>query len=249
MRLIMFEVKNKLMKYYILILSLIFSCSLSAQKNSGRKETKKGNKAYQAEKYEQAAADYQEAIKVNPRAKTPNYNLGNTLYRQKKWDEAIKQQQHYLMLEQLDPMKMSAAWHNLGNTFLQKKQLQEAIEAYKMALRLNPNDEETRYNLAVAQKIRQDIQNNQDQDKNQDKEKDKDKQDQQKEQQPQNQENNKEKKPEQQQEPEQMSRENARQILQAIEQDEKETQERVKQIRAQERKQQAEDNRRQDKDW
>lgn len=232
--------------YTILTLFLIFSFSLSAQKETGRKETKKGNKAYKSEKYDQAAADYQLAIEKNPNAKIANYNLANTLYKQKKWDESIKQQQHYLMLEKENPEKIAAAWHNIGNTFLQKKDLQKAMEAYKMALRLNPNDDKTRYNLAVTQKIIQDNQQNQN-DKNKEK-KEQDKEQEQQQNQQDQQDKNKEKKPEQQ-EPEQMSRENAKQILQAIEQDEKETQERVKQIKAQERKQQAADNRRQDKDW
>lgn len=241
-------------QYTILTLFLFFSFSLSAQKDSGRKETKRGNKAYKSEKYAQAAIDYQAAIEKNPNSNIANYNFGNTLYKQKKWDESIKQQQHYLILEKKDPEKIAAAWHNIGNSFLQKKDVQKAMEAYKMALRLNPNDDEARYNLAVTQKIIQDNQQNQN-DKNkekkeQDKEKNKDKEQQQNQQDKQDQQDkNKEKKPEQQQEPEQMSRENAKQILQAIEQDEKETQERVKQIKAQERKQQAADNRRQDKDW
>ena len=60
---------------------------------------------------------------------------------------------------------------------------------------------------------------------------------------------NQNKKPEEQTEPEQMSRDNARQILQAIEQDEKETQKRLNQMKAEERKKKAEENKRQNKDW
>ena len=118
-----------------------------------------------------------------------------------------------------------------------------------MALRMNPEDDETRYNLAVVQKMIQDQQQDQQQDKQQDK------QDQQ--QQPQNQDqqqqpqNNQDKpqKPEESPEPEQMSRDNARQLLQAIEQDERETQEKVNKIKAEERKQKADDNRRRNRDW
>jgi Tetratricopeptide repeat. len=63
--------------------------------------------------------------------------------------------------------KMSAAWHNIGNSLLQKKELEKSMEAYKMALRMNPEDEETRYNLAVVQKMIQDQQQDQQQEQQQ----------------------------------------------------------------------------------
>ena len=135
--------------------------------------------------------------------------------------------QQYLALEKENPKKMSAAWHNIGNSLLQKKELEKSMEAYKMALRMNPEDEETRYNLAVVQKMIQDQQQDQQQEQQQQQNQD------QQQQEPQNNQDQP-KKPEEQQEPEQMSRDNARQLLQAIEQDEKETQEKVNKIKAEE---------------
>lgn len=236
--------KTYIPKYVLSVASmLIITFSLSAQKNV-RKNIRQGNKAFQEQKYTEASKFYQDAIEENPKSTEANFNLGNALYRQKQWDKSIEQMNHYLAIEKDDPVKMSAAWHNIGNALLQKKEIEKSIEAYKNALRLNPNDEETRYNLAVAQKIMQDQQqseNKNNQDKNEE-------QQQNEQQQPQNQQN-KNQKPEQPNEPEQMSQSNARQILQAIEQDEKETQQKVQQIKAQERQQKAEENRRQNKDW
>ena len=232
-------------KQIILLFSMLSVFSLSAQK-AVRKNIKQGNRSYNEQKYEQAAQKYEEAIKINPNALEANYNLGNTLYKQKEWDKSIEQQNHYLMLEKDNPKNMASAWHNIGNAILHKKDLQKSMEAYKMALRINPNDDETRYNLAVVQKMINDEEQEQDQDQQQDQNKDQNEGDDQ--QQP-PQQQDKQKKPEEQTEPEQMSRDNARQILQAIEQDEKETQKRLNEMKAEERKQQALENRRQNKDW
>src|SRR5690606_9665159 len=150
--------------------------------------------------------------------------------------------QQYLSIEKENPKRISAAWHNIGNALLQKKELEKSMEAYKMALRINPEDDETRYNLAVVQKMIQDQEQEQEEQQQQQ---------QQEEQQQPDQQNNPDqpKKPEESPEPEQMSRDNARQLLQAIEQDERETQEKVQQIKAQEREEQAEENRRRNKNW
>jgi tetratricopeptide (TPR) repeat protein len=239
-----FQMKTVISKYVLVVSMLMITFSLSAQKNV-RKNIRQGNKAFQEQKYTEASKFYQDAIEENPKSTEANFNLGNAFYRQKQWDKSIEQMNHYLSIEKDDPAKMSAAWHNIGNALLQKKEIEKSIEAYKNALRLNPNDEETRYNLAVAQKIMQDQQQSENQN-NQDKNQQQQQNEQQ--QQPQDQQN-KNQKPEQPNEPEQMSQSNARQILQAIEQDEKETQQKVQQIKAQERQQKAEENRRQNKDW
>lgn len=234
------------------ILFIFVAFNLFAQKEV-RDSIRAGNKAYKEQRYRVAESNYKSAIAKDPTSKEAAYNLANAYYKQNNWDEAIKTYQHYLNIETENPNNMSAAWHNIGNTMLKKKDLQNSLEAYKNALRLNPKDEQTRYNLAVVQKMIQDQQNQQDQnqDKNQDQNKDqKDQQQDQNKDQQQNKDNkDQQDKKTEKQENEQMSQENANQILQAIEQDEKETQEKVKQMKAAEKKQQNEDNRRQNKDW
>lgn len=241
--------KLRITKYGLIALLLMISFSLSAQKEV-RQNVRKGNKAYNEQKYSEAVRYYQQAIKINPQSKEANFNLSNALYRQKEWDKSIEQMNHYLTTEEENPIKMASAWHNIGNALLHKKDIEKAIEAYKNALRINPDDEETRYNLAVAQKMlkdQQDTSDKQDQDNQQQQQQQQQNQDQQQQQQPPQ--DKKEKRPEEQNAPEQMSRDNARQLLQAIEEDEKETQEKVQQIKAQEREKQAQENRRQNKDW
>ncbi|MDR1743199.1 MAG: tetratricopeptide repeat protein [Dysgonamonadaceae bacterium] len=249
--------KFVVLKYGLFVLLLTVSASAFSQKEV-RRDIRKGNKAYKQEKYGEAYSFYDKAVNGNANSLEANYNLGNVLYRQKEWDKSVEQYNHYLTIEKDNPQKMSAAWHNIGNTMLQKKDLQKSMEAYKMALRLNPADDETRYNLAVVQKMIKDQQNNnqqdqqnqnqEDKDKKQDQQQNEDQQKQQPQDQPQDQ-KDKEKKAEEQQQPEQMSRDNARQMLQAIEQDEKETQDKVRQMKAEERKQKADDNRKRSKDW
>ncbi len=273
-----------IMKRSIFILLFIsLTVTLFAQKEE-RKAVRAGNKAYKDQLYGTAEAEYDKAIKVNPSSKEASFNLANSYYKQQKWDDALAEYQHYLTLENEDPTKMSSAWSNVGNTYLKKKanekegqqpvmpgqmpgaqqkqgpdNLKLSMEAYKNALRLNPKDEETRYNLAVVQKMikdkeeegggggKDDQQQNKDQDKDKDKDQNKDQN------QDQNKDQNKDQKPDQNKDQEQkenqMSQDNIQQILQAIEQDEKETQERVKQTKAQDRKKQNENNRRQNKDW
>ena len=231
----------------ICFMLIMIPITLSAQKEV-RKNIRKGNKEYNAQKYSDASSFYGKAVEENPTSQEANYNLGNTFYKQKDWDRAIEFYSNSNALEEEEPLNVSAGMHNIGNAMLRKKELNEAMEAYKMALRLNPQDDETRYNLAVVQKMIQDEEQQQD-DGEDDQEQDQQQEQQQDQQEsPQNQQDQ-EKRPEEQEGPEQMSRDNARAMLQAIEQDERETQEKVQKIKAQEREEQAEENRRQNKNW
>lgn len=80
------------------------------------------------------------------------YNLGNTIYKNKKYSEAITNYKKATELAKTNTEKHKA-FHNLGNAYMQDKNYQSAVEAYKMALKSNPNDEKTRYNLALAKEM------------------------------------------------------------------------------------------------
>ena len=216
--------------------------SLSFAQKQVRKEIRKGNKEYKQEKYPDAEVNYRRALEENARSIEAAYNLGNSLYKQEKRQEALEQYQAMINNE-TDKEKLADAWHNIGNVFLsmkdsqnpeeQKVALPRSIEAYKNALRNNPKDEETRYNLALAQKLLQDQQNeDQDQDQNQDNQ-DQQQQDKEKEKEQEQKQQDQQDKQDQQQEQQQqnsneMSKESAEQILDAMMQEEKNTQEKVK---------------------
>ncbi|NDV54137.1 tetratricopeptide repeat protein [Parabacteroides sp. 52] len=223
-----------------------------------RKNVREGNKLYHDEKYTESEIAFRKSVDVNPRSTEGMYNLGNALYKQNKLPEAAEQYQlvagqgEKLLQTEEGKAHLSEVYHNTGNIFMQNKDYGKSVEAYKQALRLNPKDDETRYNLALAQKLLQDQQNedqNQDQ-QNEDKDKDEKKEDenkdqQQDQQQQQQQDENKEDKTQEQEQPnEQMSQDNAQQILDAFLQDEKDTQEKVKQAQ-----QQQQERRRSEKEW
>ena len=240
------QMNTRITKHILFLLLLtIVPTSISAQRDV-RTNIRHGNRAYNQQDFSEAIARYREALNENPNSTEAIFNLGNALYRQGEWESAVEQFGNFLALERENPIAVSAAWHNIGNAMLQQHELQQSLEAYKMALRHNPLDDETRYNLAVVQRMIQDEEEddggggqNEEQEQPQEQEQEQEQQRQQSQRQ----------EIEQRDEPEQMSRENARQILQAIEQSEQDTQERVQRMRAAERERQMDENRRNNRNW
>jgi tetratricopeptide (TPR) repeat protein len=157
------------------------------------------------------------------------FNLANTLLMQQKAKEAMEQYQSVSKIEK-DKDKLAQIFHNMGVILQSSKQYPQCIEAYKESLRNNPKDDETRYNLALAQKLlkdQQQDQHNQDQQQQQQEQKE-DKQDQNKDQQEQDQKDQQQNQQQQQQNKNEMSKENAQQLLNAVMQDEKNVQDKVK---------------------
>ena len=167
------------MRKYLYILPIFLSLTVSAQKANNM--IRRGNSAYNDRKYKDAEIDYKSSLEKDPQSFAGNYNLGNAYYKQKNYDEAGKQ---FLQSSGMskNPSDLSRSYYNLGNTLMNAEKYQESLEAYKMALRLNPNDDDARYNLAYAlSKLRQQQnkdQKNKDQ-KNQKKDQNKDQQQQQ----------------------------------------------------------------------
>jgi Tfp pilus assembly protein PilF len=143
-------------------LLLIFMCSMSAfaQKDKEQRKILKESQEYlsdaseklEADKFPPAEADYRRAIALNPVDETGKYNLGNAYYNKTLNTEAMRRFKEAANVAVNKPEKHKA-FHNLGNTFMNAKQYKEAVEAYKNALRNNPTDDETRYNLALAKKM------------------------------------------------------------------------------------------------
>jgi len=216
------------MKYILFAAFLLSAAGVSAQK-AERDYIRKGNRLFNDSVFVDAEVNYRKALEVNPKSAVSMYNLGNTLSQQQKFQEAMEQYDSASKIEK-DKMKLAHIYHNMGVLFQAGKDYAKAVDAYKMSLRNNPADHETRYNLALAQKMLKDQQNQQDQDQNQDQNKDqqqkqnKDKQNDQK----------KDDQKDQQQPPKpekqdnQMSKENAEQLLNSVMQDEKDVQDKVK---------------------
>ena len=213
-------------KYIILIICLLSGTSAWAQK-AERDYIRKGNRCFNDSTFTDAETNYLRALEVNPKSTISMYNLGNTLSQQQKFQAAMEQYDAASKIEK-DKDKLAHIYHNMGVLLQSEKDYAKAVEAYKMSLRNNPSDDETRYNLALAQKMLKDQQQNQN--KNQDEKK----QEQQDKQQQQNQQDNSKQNENQQQPPKadkkdsQMSRENAEQLLNSVMQDEKEVQDKMK---------------------
>lgn len=156
----------------LMMFAAIFSAS--AQK-AERDYIRKGNRAFKDSVFVDAEVNYRKALEVNPKSSISMYNLGNTLVRQNKVQEAMEQYSAAAKIEK-DKSKLAYIFHNIGDIFQTQKDYAKAVEAYKESLRNNPKDDETRYNLALAQKLLKDQeQNQQNQDQNQDQNKEQEK--------------------------------------------------------------------------
>lgn len=213
---------------YIFILIAIFASS-AAFAQTDRQYIRNGNKPFHQQNYAKAEVEYRKAISKNPNNSQAIYNLGNALLMQQKDSAATSLFQKSGKIEK-SKIRKAMSYHNIG-VICQKHQMYgEAINAYKEALRNNPNDNETRYNLALCKKLLK----NQPKDKNKqnNKQKDKNNKDKNKKDKNKDKQNNKNKDQDkqdkkQQQPKDRMSKDNAEQLLNAAMQEEKATQQRI----------------------
>lgn len=258
------------MKYILLLIGiLVFVLPSAAQKE--RKLIREGNGLYDKQEFEKAEVEYRKAIDKKAESYEAAFNLGDALYKQKKYDEALRQFSA-LAEQEKDKERLGELYHNIGNTLLSMQKTGESIEAYKESLRNRPASEETKYNLEFARrkqqqeqqdkdnkdKDNQDNKNNKDNKDNQDNKENKDNQDNkdqqnqdQKDQDKQNQEQNQDKQDrnkdrqdknqqdrqeQPQQQPGKISKEDAQRLLEALQNDEKKVQEKVRKEKVQQQK-------------
>lgn len=174
---------------FILLLCFVFPAA--AQQPGGQDEktakdkyayTREGNELYKKKQYAEAESLYVKGGQHEPDVFTTTFNLGDALYKQGKYEPA-RQQFDLLIKSPVSADSLALVHHNIGNCLLQQKEYAQSIEAYKKALRLNPGDDESRYNLAYAQKMlekekqkqKQQKPDQKDQDKKKEPEKDQDK--------------------------------------------------------------------------
>ncbi len=207
----------------LLYLLTLLAVAVSAQ--ADRQYIRSGNKFFRQQNFAKAEVEYRKAVSENSGNAQAIYNLGCALMMQNKDSAAVEQFQRAGQLE-TSKLRKAKSYHNIGVICQTKKMYAEAINAYKESLRNNPSDNETRYNLALCKRLQKnDPRNNQNNNQNKNKQnKDKDKQNKDK----QNQDKNKQQQNKQQQDKERMSKDNAEQLLNAAMQDEKNTQQRVK---------------------
>ena len=213
---------------YIFILLSIFVCA-GGFAQSDRQYIRNGNKLFHQQNYAKAEVEYRKGISKNPNNSQAIYNLGNALLMQQKDSAATSLFQKSGKIE-TSKIRKAMSYHNIG-VICQKHQMYgDAINSYKEALRNNPNDNQTRYNLALCKRLLKNQpkdknkQNNKQKDK---KDKDKNKKDKNKDKQNNNNKDQNKQDKKQQQPKDRMSKENAEQLLNAAMQEEKSTQQRI----------------------
>lgn len=245
------------MKTYIHLIILFFIALQAGYAQSEARLIRDGNKKYLEGDYQQAARNYYKALEENPESVKALFNLGAALYQHDTLNTFESSERIFDTISQIvsDKMQKSSAYHNLGNSLLELKKYQESIKAYKQALRNNPSDFDSKYNLEYAKKMlkqqqqhqqqKQDNKNKDNKDQNQDQKQDqkdeKEKKDQQqqqqqdkeqeKQQQQQKNEENKDQKEQQMPKPQQISKEDAKRLLEALKNDEKKTLEKIMKLK------------------
>jgi len=199
---------------------------------SAKSLIREGNEMYTEEKYPDAEANYKKALEhkdAEKYKKEEYFNLGDALYKQGRYQEAATQFQ-IAAQNSKDPVTKAQAYHNIGNSLLQDKKIKQSIEAYKNALKLNPKDMDTKYNLAYANRLLMQPPPEQKQNDQQQDDKEKEDQEQKDQQQNKNQQNQQQDQQDQQkQQPQQrkLSKEEAERLLEAVKNQEKKVQEKL----------------------
>lgn len=236
-------------KKNILILTVIFVTLFltSSFAQSNRSTINKGVDRYDEQKYTDAEVNFRKALEDSPKNFEANFNLGDSYYKQKKYEDAIKSYTSALENAGNDKSK-AKVYHNIGNSLLKSNKIEESVEAYKNALKFNPDDDDTKYNLSYALEMLKNKDKNQQnkndknkddknkdnkqdkQNQNQDQQnKDKNKQDQNQNPQPKDQESKQDNtKQKQQPKNNQISKDEAERILDALKNNEKDLQKKLR---------------------
>lgn len=139
-------------KTLILLLGVLSLNLVYAQTLKERETIAEGNRQFLLENYAIAAKEYAEVLVKNPENVKANFNIGSVYYETKQYDKAERyfyQASKYATTKEVK----AQSYHNMGNALMQSRKYKEAIEAYKKALRNNPRDNQTRYNLSLAKKL------------------------------------------------------------------------------------------------
>ena len=234
----------KYIHYIIVTVAMLLVGTAQAGAQTDRNLIRQGNRAFKSQKWAVAETQYRKAISKNQKNPQAIYNLGCALMAQQKDSMAIQQFTNAAQLE-TNRLRRAASYHNMGVIMQNHREYAQAIEYYKMALRCNPQDNETRYNLALCKKL---LKNNP---QNKDKNKDKNKKDQNKDKNKDNKDknddknnknnknknkNNKNNQNQNQPNQDKMSRENAEQLLNAAVQQEQATKRKLQKAMSQPRR-------------
>lgn len=141
---------------FTLAVALFVTTDAQAQKWPERSRVRRGNRAYERLDYDRAEERYREAQQLSDTCFEAQFNLGDALYKQQRFDEAEKVFAALAADSTRSSLDRAHSYYNLGNSLFQQKKYQEALSAFKRSLRLNPADLETKYNYAYTKKYIED---------------------------------------------------------------------------------------------
>lgn len=136
----------------ILNILLFVVCFINLSSQEVYNHVRKGNNDFKNERFVDAEVRYKKALEKDVSNATALYNLGNAVYEQERFEEA-KDIFESSALSFKEREKQAAAYHNMGNSLMAQEKYKESVEAFKKALKLYPQDMETKYNLAYAKKM------------------------------------------------------------------------------------------------
>ncbi len=211
---------------------LLVSGNLCAQ--STRSNVNRGVDLYDNRKFVDSEVEFKKGLEKSPDNFQANFDLGDSYYKEGKYEDAVRSYEAALQKAATDNLK-ARVYHNIGNALLKDQKIKESIGAYTDALKSNPNDQDTKYNLSYALDL---LKNQNQQNKNNQNDKN-NKNNQNQQNNPQN--KNEQKNQQSQQPPPKISKDQAQSILSALNNAEKNLQKQLRRMKGQPIKT--------DKDW
>ncbi len=214
----------------VVLAGVVLMATWSATAQSSRSLIREGNSQYKDEKYPDAEVSYRKALEKDSTLVPGHFNLGNTLHKQGKFDESVREYESSIGRSEKRGDRADA-YYNIGNSYMREQKYEDAVKSYVDALKAAPNDQDAKYNLSYAlAKLRQQQQQQQNkkQEKNKDNQQDKKNQDKQNQQQNQQNQDRQQRQHQQQQPQKQMSKSEAERILTVLKNSEKDVQRRLR---------------------
>jgi len=232
---------DRLSSFLVIICFVTLFSGLQVNAQSTRSLVNEGVKLYNDQKFADAEVNFKKGTEITPNSFEAKFNLGDTYYKQQRYDEAMQSYQS-AMTDAKNDLDKSKIYYNVGNSLLKSQKIKESIGAYKEALKLNPDDQQAKYNLSYALNQLKNKDQNQNQDQNKDQ--NKDQKDQNKNQQDQNKQNQDPQKKDQQQQDQQqqqsqeqkeqeLTKKEAEKILNALKENEKDLQKQLRRVKGQ----------------
>ncbi len=240
---------DRLSSFLVIICLVTLFSGLQINAQSTRSLVNDGVKLYNDQKFADAEVNFKKGTEITPNSFEAKFNLGDAYYKQQRYDEAMQSYQS-AMTDAKNDLDKSKIYYNVGNSLLKSQKIKESIGAYKEALKLNPEDQQAKYNLSYA--LNQLKNQNQNQQQDQNKDQNKDQKDQNKDQQNQDNQNQDQQKKDQQQQDQQkqdqqkqdqqqsqeqkeqeLTKKEAEKILNALKENEKDLQKQLRKVKGQ----------------